>query len=56
MTLDNLINNLEKVRNQVGGSCEVIVDSEDWVVTTHQITAVIDAVNDRNVVIINVNK
>jgi hypothetical protein len=56
MTLDELISNLCEVRNNVGGSAKVIVDSEDYVMTCNQITGIADEVNDRNAVVINVSK
>ena len=56
MTLDELISNLSEVRNMVGGSVQVIVDSEEYVVACNQITSITDEVNDRNAVVINISK
>ena len=56
MTLDEMIANLTELRKQVGGSVNVIADSEEYIVSCHKIESIKDEYNDRNAVVINLTK
>ena len=56
MKLDELINNLTELRNLIGGSVDVIADSDNYVVSCHKIESIKDEYNDRNAVVINLTK
>ena len=56
MKLDELINSLIELRDHIGGSVDVIADSEQYVVSCHKIESVKDEYNDRNAVVINITQ